>query len=312
MTILPDANTITEDSAPNPVAGNVLTNDTTAAGTLSVTTPGTVVLSHGVLAIYPDGTYTYTLDNTNPAVNALNDGQTLTDAFTYGASNGQGGTGSAKLTITIHGHTDLVPTAVDDEYTVAQDSDTMLLGPDVTANDTGFTAPFTSTDRKPRHGGAHPRWARLHLHARPRLPWRRHLHLHLHRHRQRRTNRHRHDPRHPDARDHLAGREHHHRGLRVEPGRGQRAHQRHDRGRHLVSDHARHGRTEPRRPGDLPRRHVHLHAGQHEPGSKRPQRRPDTDRRIHLRGFQRARRHRFSEAHDHDPRPHRPGADCGR
>ncbi|GAA3521794.1 hypothetical protein GCM10022234_17190 [Aeromicrobium panaciterrae] len=151
VTISPDANTITEDSAPNPVSGNVLTNDTSPVGTMSVTTAGTFTLGHGVLVIHPDGTYTYTLDNTNPDVDALNDSQTLTDTFTYGASNGQGSTGSAKLTITIHGHTDPVPSAVDDDYTVAQDSGATLLTPTVTANDSA-AMPLTFTNTPATHG----------------------------------------------------------------------------------------------------------------------------------------------------------------
>jgi hypothetical protein len=56
--------------------------------------------------INANGTYTYTLDNNNPAVNNLNDGQTLTDTYTYSISDGHGGTASADLIITINGTTD--------------------------------------------------------------------------------------------------------------------------------------------------------------------------------------------------------------
>ena len=82
-------------------------NDQDADGdTLTVTNAGTFNLAHGSLALKADGNYAYTLDNTNPAVNALNDGQTLTDAFTYQISDGHGGNSSAALTVTIHGTTD--------------------------------------------------------------------------------------------------------------------------------------------------------------------------------------------------------------
>ena len=102
-----DAAAIKEDTAPNPVIGNVLTNDQDTDGdTLTVTNAGTFALGHGSLALNVDGSYAYTLDNSNPAVNALNDGQTLTDAFTYQISDGHGGTSSATLTVTIHGTTD--------------------------------------------------------------------------------------------------------------------------------------------------------------------------------------------------------------
>jgi VCBS repeat-containing protein len=101
-----DANSVKEDAAPNPVLGNVLVNDSDPDGdTLSVTSAGTFSLSHGTLVMHADGSYSYTLDNTDPAVNALNDGQTLTDTFTYSVSDGHGGTDSAKLTITIRGTT---------------------------------------------------------------------------------------------------------------------------------------------------------------------------------------------------------------
>ena len=101
-----DAAAVKADTAPNPV-GNVLSNDEDTDGdTLAVTNAGTFALGHGSLALKADGSYAYTLDNSNPAVNALNDGQTLTDAFTYQISDGHGGTSSAALTVTIHGTTD--------------------------------------------------------------------------------------------------------------------------------------------------------------------------------------------------------------
>jgi VCBS repeat-containing protein len=102
-----DANSVKEDAAPNSVSGNVLSNDTDADGdSLSVTSTGTFSLAHGSLVINADGSYSYTLNNSDPAVNALNDGDTLIEAFTYTVSDGNGGTDSAKLTITINGTTD--------------------------------------------------------------------------------------------------------------------------------------------------------------------------------------------------------------
>ena len=54
-------------------------------------------LSYGSLVLNSDGTYTYTLDNTNAAVNALNNGQTLTDTYTYTLTDGDGTTTTATL-----------------------------------------------------------------------------------------------------------------------------------------------------------------------------------------------------------------------
>src|SRR5262249_13073191 len=93
----PDTNSVTEDTAPNPVTGNVLTNDTDANGdTLSVSQvngdSGNVGMAvsgtYGSVTINSDGSYSYTLDNSLAAVQALAAGQTVTDVFSYTASDG--------------------------------------------------------------------------------------------------------------------------------------------------------------------------------------------------------------------------------
>ncbi len=61
---------------------------------------------YGTLTIGADGSYTYAVDNTDPAVQALAVGETLTDTFTYELSDGQGGFNTADLTITINGTND--------------------------------------------------------------------------------------------------------------------------------------------------------------------------------------------------------------
>ena len=53
-----------------------------------------------------DGSYTYTLDNTNGAVQALATAEELTDTFTFTVSDGNGGFTSNTLTITIIGTND--------------------------------------------------------------------------------------------------------------------------------------------------------------------------------------------------------------
>ncbi|MFC7396919.1 VCBS domain-containing protein [Chelatococcus sp. GCM10030263] len=65
---------------------------------------------HGWLTLSADGTYTYELDNTDPAVNALKTGDTLQEVVGYTISDGTGGTATATLTITIQGRTDGPPT----------------------------------------------------------------------------------------------------------------------------------------------------------------------------------------------------------
>ncbi|GAL11173.1 probable RTX [Vibrio astriarenae] len=51
-------------------------------------------------------TWTYHLNNTNPKVDTLNDGDTLQDTFTLLVNDGHGGQTSQQITMTINGHTD--------------------------------------------------------------------------------------------------------------------------------------------------------------------------------------------------------------
>ena len=98
--------------------GNVITNDTDVDGDgLSVTAvnggaigpsiPGT----YGSLNMAANGVYTYTLTNGHPAVQALGVGELLTDQFTYTITDGNGGTSTTTLSITINGDNDDVTLA---------------------------------------------------------------------------------------------------------------------------------------------------------------------------------------------------------
>ncbi len=88
--------------------GNVLTNDTdidTGDGK-TVATTGTFTGLYGTLTLNPDGGYSYAADNANPAVQALNVGDSITDVFTYTMKDTAGATSTATLTIAIHGAND--------------------------------------------------------------------------------------------------------------------------------------------------------------------------------------------------------------
>jgi len=108
-----DTADITEDASPNTVSGNVLTNDTGGIGTKVVSAVNGTAASvgadvpgaHGTFHINTDGSFVYTLNNSDTAVNALNNGDTLPDSMGYAASAGSE-TSTSTLTITIHGHTD--------------------------------------------------------------------------------------------------------------------------------------------------------------------------------------------------------------
>ncbi|GCF86735.1 hypothetical protein GSbR_33350 [Geobacter sp. SVR] len=97
--------------------GNVLTNDATAdpGGTktvVSATGTGTGQVGgatsglYGVLTLNADGSYSYVVNNSNAAVQALNTGEALTDTFTYTMRDANGLTDSAVLTVTIQGAND--------------------------------------------------------------------------------------------------------------------------------------------------------------------------------------------------------------
>ncbi|QLF92694.1 hypothetical protein HW090_05595 [Pseudomonas sp. ABC1] len=157
-----DANRITED-ATAPVTGNVIGGSgassddeadrvgadgatVTAIGSDNVTT-NTSTLSNGALVIkgefgtltiHPDGSYSYQLDNDNAEVNALKNGDTLNEVFTYTLTDDDGDADTAKLTITINGRTDGPPTIVPEDVNGNNPSDFTQLG-HVTVHERGLT-----------------------------------------------------------------------------------------------------------------------------------------------------------------------------
>ena len=103
--------------------GNVLTNDTdvdtghvltvAAVNGVGANVGSVVAGTYGSVVIGANGTYTYTLDNTKPATNALAQGATATDVFTYKVTDQFGATSTTTLTICITGTND-APVAVAD------------------------------------------------------------------------------------------------------------------------------------------------------------------------------------------------------
>ena len=114
-----DTNSISEDAVA-PVNGNVLTNDLHANNQPGADTPtsfvswdGSTTGAHGTFVPNGDGTYTYTLNNADPAVQALDAGQTLTETFNYTMKDADGDIDTATLTITINGTNDVPQIVVD-------------------------------------------------------------------------------------------------------------------------------------------------------------------------------------------------------
>src|SRR5262249_23846303 len=135
-----DVASATEDALPNTVNGNVLTNDTdvdfgdihtvTALTAVTAETNGidngttfTGVGIYGTLVITKaTGGYTYTLDNSKPSVQALADGQQVTEVFSYTNTDYNGLSSSSTLTVTVTGAND-APVAVADVAAVTEDSE---------------------------------------------------------------------------------------------------------------------------------------------------------------------------------------------
>ena len=110
---------IANGSGGSPATGNVLTNDTDpdAGDTKTVTavsfgaTAGTLGTAlngaHGSLVLNAAGNFTYTVNETDAAVQALRlSTNTLTDVFSYTMRDTAGATSATTLTVTIHGAND--------------------------------------------------------------------------------------------------------------------------------------------------------------------------------------------------------------
>ena len=100
-----DTAAVTED-ATAAITGSVLTNDTLGADAIT-TVINTGDAKYGTLVDNGDGTWSYQLNNSLQAVQALNDGQTLTETIRYTITDADGDITTAELTITINGTNDL-------------------------------------------------------------------------------------------------------------------------------------------------------------------------------------------------------------
>ncbi len=102
--------------------GNVLTNDTDVdtgdtksvtgvvagtAGSASGNVASSVTGTYGSINIAANGSYTYTVDNSNASVQALRtSGQTILDVFTYTMTDSGGLSSTTQITVTIQGAND--------------------------------------------------------------------------------------------------------------------------------------------------------------------------------------------------------------
>ena len=156
-----DAPAVAEDTAAG-VTFDVLANDTDVDGdTLTLASADTSTVLDGIITDHLDGTFTYVPDEHH----------TGSETFTYVVADGNGGTATGSVTITITPVAD-APVARNDARITPVDTPLVVAAPGLLTNDydvdgepvTVTTTPITP----PSNGGVTPqrRWL-LHLHPRP-------------------------------------------------------------------------------------------------------------------------------------------------
>ena len=107
--------------------------------------------SYGKLMLTESGKWKYTLDNSSAKVQALNDGQSVTDSFVVSVSDHQGGKTSQTITVTVSGTNDgsvAIQTVADHASTGENQAVTI----NVLANDTGAGLSLVSANVPAGHG----------------------------------------------------------------------------------------------------------------------------------------------------------------
>ncbi|WP_299776046.1 tandem-95 repeat protein, partial [uncultured Tateyamaria sp.] len=103
---------ITEDGATSIDTATLLSNDSDVEGdALTVTAVSALSAHDAALTLNTDGTISYDPTNAD-AVQALADGETLTDTFTYTVKDGHGGESTATVSVVVHGTNDAPVVAI--------------------------------------------------------------------------------------------------------------------------------------------------------------------------------------------------------
>ena len=134
---------VTEDTLLTATGSVPVPRDPDVHDVLSIQPMSNVAGTYGTLTLNADGTYTYTLNNSLPAVQALGAGERLLDVFTYTVRDNHGATGSNTLTVTINGTND-TPSVGSATATVTEDTQTTATGflPSPTDPDAHDSVPF--------------------------------------------------------------------------------------------------------------------------------------------------------------------------
>ena len=111
--------TIYEDGVPNSISGdlNSIDPDGPNDSWVAVLAPTTTFRGYATFTIDATGHWTYTLDNSNPTINALNDGRATGDRFDVETIDGTPMT----VQITIIGHTDITAIILPNAYNSSAD-----------------------------------------------------------------------------------------------------------------------------------------------------------------------------------------------
>ncbi|MDP1609463.1 MAG: Ig-like domain-containing protein [Sulfuritalea sp.] len=156
-----DAANVQEDGT-LAASGNLLANDSDVDAPqevplgdtdtiLTVSAPGDYVGAYGTLNLGLDGSYSYTLTNDSAIVQALREGEIVSDVFTYAASDGITIT-PAQLTVTITGSND-APITTDDAASVSEDGSLAASG-NLLENDTDVDTGTVLTVVAPNQRGS--------------------------------------------------------------------------------------------------------------------------------------------------------------
>ena len=92
-----------DEGATTPVEGNVLDGAVAGADGAHFAWAEGQTGTFGQIDLNEDGTYSYILNNNDPRVQVLKDGETLTEEFTYTYTDADGDIAEGKVTITING-----------------------------------------------------------------------------------------------------------------------------------------------------------------------------------------------------------------
>ncbi|WP_326999248.1 VCBS domain-containing protein [Comamonas testosteroni] len=127
-----DGGTVTEDAAAHTLSGDVVANDTKGADAITGVTwnvtdvQKAAIEQYGTLTLNANGTWEFTLDNSKPAVQALNASDKLNFTLNYTVADADGDRSSANLSFSIQGQTDgppvITPEDADGTVTSAHNS----------------------------------------------------------------------------------------------------------------------------------------------------------------------------------------------